>query len=437
MKILFLTLSLILFCLFSFAQEILTAQQAIALALENNYDIQISNQQLAIAKNNTNFRNTGLLPSLTGTGGYNYNKSDIDVVFNDGRSTELNGAEAEGYNAALNLDYIIFDGLGRMYNYKKLKELYQLSELEARVTIENTLLQLMNAYYNVALLTENRNNFKNALDISKQRMLRVATQTEYGQASQLALLNAQVDVNNDSINLLTIEQQLSNAKNNLNLILGREITQTFEVDTQVAQNQIMSKEALIEQVKSNNTQLLQTQKNQIIAKYDLNLNRTNMLPDLRFNGAYAWNKNNNNSASFVQTQKANGINAGLTLSWTLFDGGKNSIAGQNAKLNIKTQEILKTKTEQQLLTDFENIFGNYQTQLFILSAQSQNVATAQNNFNRAEEAFKTGQITSIEFRQAQLNLLNALMNKNQAKYDAKNSELMLLQLNGQLLETTF
>lgn len=434
MKRIYFLLLLSTFFLFSQAQEVLTVKQAMELALENNYDIKISDNQLSIAKNNTNIRNTGLLPSLTGAGGYNYNKNNIDVVFNDGRSTNLNDAEAESYNASLNLEYIIFDGLGRVYNYKKLKELYQLSELEAKATIENILLQLMDAYFNVAQLTENKNNIKKAFSISKQRVLRAESQTQYGQASQLTLLNAQVDANNDSINLLNIELQLANAKNNLNLILGRDITQAFEVDTQITYAQLLNKETLADQVKTNNSLLLQNQKNSLVAQYDINLNRTNMLPRLRFNGAYGWNKNNNNSASFVQSQTSNGINAGVTFSWTLFDGGQNSIAGQNAKLNLKNREIQKTQIEQQLMVDFENAYGNYQTQLFVLSAQEKNLFTAQKNFERADEAFKTGQITSIEFRQAQLNLLNTATARQQAKYDAKINELILLQLSGQLLE---
>ncbi|NNK39189.1 MAG: TolC family protein, partial [Winogradskyella sp.] len=58
---------------------------------------------------------------------------------------------------------------------------------------------------------------------------------------------------------------------------------------------------------------------------------------------------------------------------------------------------------------------------------------AKNNFERTEEKFKLGQVTSIEFRQAQLNLLSAELNRNQAKYDAKLAEIIVLQLSGELL----
>ena len=44
----------------------------------------------------------------------------------------------------------------------------------------------------------------------------------------------------------------------------------------------------------------------------------------------------------------------------------------------------------------------------------------------------SGQISSIEFRQAQVNLLNAHLALNRAKYTAKIAELAVLQISGDL-----
>ena len=87
--------------------------------------------------------------------------------------------------------------------------------------------------------------------------------------------------------------------------------------------------------------------------------------------------------------------------------------------------------------DILNALGIYENRLQIFQIQEQNVVTNQNNFERSKEQFQLGRITSIEFRQAQINLLNAQTNKNLAKYDAKLAELQLLQLTGQLLSVEF
>ena len=87
--------------------------------------------------------------------------------------------------------------------------------------------------------------------------------------------------------------------------------------------------------------------------------------------------------------------------------------------------------------NFNNAWDDYQNKLVIYKIQEDNIITAQNNFERTSEKFKLGQVNSIEFRQAQLNLLNAELSRNQAKYLAKLAELDLLQISGELLNVDF
>ena len=110
---------------------------------------------------------------------------------------------------------------------------------------------------------------------------------------------------------------------------------------------------------------------------------------------------------------------------------------QNAKVALDSQHINKERAQQQLDRDLNNAWTTYQTALFILDAQRKNLQTSQRNFDRTQEQNKFGQVTSIEFRLAQVNLLNASQIYNEAKYAAKNAELALLQLSGHLLDTEF
>ncbi len=153
----YITYILVFFALFANAQKILTPEEAIELTLSHNYGIKIANNTVEVAKNNTSVLNSGYLPTVTGNAGATYNLDNTEAEFSNGNTTTLNGAESSRYNASVNLNYTLFDGLGRLYNYRRLKEQYQLSELEARETIENTLLQLFSVYYSVAQLSENTN----------------------------------------------------------------------------------------------------------------------------------------------------------------------------------------------------------------------------------------------------------------------------------------
>ena len=419
------------------AQKILSPQEAVSLALENNYGIKMANNTVEIADNNSNILNTGFLPTLTGTTGATYNLDNTEAVFSNGNVTNLNGAESSRYNASVNLNYTIFDGLGRRYNYKRLKEQKQLTELEARETIENTMLQLFTVYYNVAQLSQNIEAVEQTLTISKDRLTRAEYQFDYGQSTKLGVLNAQVDINNDSINYINIKQQLKNAKRDLNVILGNSVANTFEVDTLINFVLNLNKTDLMNKVKANNVALLQVEKNLIISEYDIKSWKSDYLPTLGLTGTYGWNKNNNNAASFLETSTNTGLSGGLNLSWNLFDGGGTITRVKNAKISLENQKLQKEQIIMNIERDFENAWDDYQNKLTIFNVQEQNIITSKNNFDRTQEKFKLGQATSIEFREAQLNLLNTELSRNQAKYDAKLAELFVLQLSGELLNLEF
>ncbi|WFO15514.1 TolC family protein [Cellulophaga baltica 4] len=431
-----------------FSQEkLLTRDEAMKKALENNFGIKIAGNQVAIADNNQGILNSGYLPTLTGTANASYSRDDSTIEFpgqlNDDNSVradvEIDKAEAQRYSSALNLNYTLFDGMGRLYNYKRLKEQYQLSELQARETIENTLLQLFSVYFDVARLTENNNVLKQALEISKDRFKRAEYSFEYGQNTKLDILNAQVDVTNDSIALLNVEQQLINAKRDLNVVLNQKLEEDFQVDTTLTFIPSLKLEEYLEQSIENNVALLQTERNLKINEYDIKVSKSGYLPTVGLTGSYGWNLNQSAASAFFPGTNNTTYNLGLgaSLSWNLFDGGKTTVAVRNAKITYENQELVKQQVALEVERDIQNAHTVYKNLLNIFKIQGQAVITNENNFERSKEQFQLGRITSIEFRQAQINLLNAETNKNLAKYDAKLAELQLLQLTGQLLNINF
>ena len=419
------------------AQDILTKKEALQIALENNYGVIIANNNVEIAKNNSSVYNSRYLPTLSTSAGANYNNSNQEIENQAGEITNINGAETKTYNASVNLNYTLFDGLGRKYNYKQLQETYNLSELQARETIENMYLQLFSVYFQIARLSENTKNLKSTLDISKQRLIRAQYQYEYGQSTKLELLNAEVDVNNDSINLLNSKQLFSNTKRDLNIVLGIQKDINYMVETDVEFITLMSYDELITKAKENNVILKQNEKNIAISEFNIKSNKASYLPTAGLSGSYGWNKSENPATSFFAQSNSTGLNAGISLSWNLFDGGNTKTRVANAKITLENQEILKEQQLETIENTLKNTLEEYHNTLFILQAQEQNVITNQNNFDRTEEKYKLGQVTSIEFRQAQINLLNTQTALNNAKYDAKLIELELLQLSGQLLNVAF
>ena len=424
---------------FTYGQEpILSKEEAIALTLENNLGIRVSKNIRSIDENNADLLNSGYLPTISANAGGSFDRQNSEGQLANGEIRQADGAETRRYNASLNINYVLFDGLGRLWDYRSFQERSQQSELEVRQTIETTLLQLFSVYYEVARLEENTAFLSQALSISKNRLERAKYQFEFGQNTGLDVLNAEVDVNTDSVNLLNAEQLLRNTKRDLNLILNRDLSQTYMADTTVTFLPSLRMEEILSRAKENNVRMLLAEKDILISEYNLKSARSGYLPTIGLSGSYGWNESNNNSPlAFVLQNTSTGINGGVNLTWNLFDGGQTINSSRNARINFENQQLLKKQTALEVERDIKNAWGNYQNARFVLEVQEKNLQTNLDNFNRSRERYELGQITSIVFRQAQLNLLNAVLAKSQAKYNAKIAELQLLQVGGELLNVDF
>ncbi|MEG9327055.1 Outer membrane protein TolC [Salinimicrobium catena] len=421
-------------------ETVLSKEEAVKAALDYNYGIKISSNRVEIAENNQSIWNSGYLPSLTGLAGASYDINDRNTEIQGEETIDQNNVENELYRGSLNVDYLLFDGLGRYYNFKSLKEEYHLSRLEARETVENTILQLMSVYFEIARLYENIDVLAESMQISRDRVVRAKYQYEYGQVNNLAVLNARVDVNNDSINLLQARQQLNNTKRDLNVLLDREMENlSYMVDTTVTFLPMLQIENLIAQASENNVRILQSESSITISEYDIKVSKSGYLPSVGLTGSYGWNQNIGGPTAFFpgSTTSTTGLSAGVNLTWNIFDGGRTRIQTQNSKINNETQRLLKEQVELEVRRDIANALGTYENKLYIFHVQEENVITNLDNFNRTQEQYKLGQVSSIEFRQAQINLLNARTSLNLAKYDAKLAELEVLRLTGQLLNVEY
>jgi outer membrane protein TolC len=298
---------------------------------------------------------------------------------------------------------------------------------------------LFSVYFEVARITENQEVLDEAMQISTDRVKRAEYAFEYGQNSKLDVLNARVDATNDSILYMNSKQALANAKRDLNVVLNQELTTLFAVDTTVNFTPMDQIEAFYQSAKENNVTLLQNQLNLAINAYDVKISRSGYLPTIGLTGSYGWNLSNNPSTPFFPSQKreADNIQLGASLTWNLFDGGRTTTRVRNAKIALANQELTRSQLELEVERDIRNALEIYKNRLQVFKIQQQNVVTNQHNFNRSTAQFQLGRITSLEFRQAQTNLLLAQTNRNAAKYDAKLAELQLMQLLGQLLNIPY
>lgn len=417
-----------------YGQNVLLADKAVQLAIENNFDVKRSQNATEIAKNNASKYNTGQLPSVSLNGAANANIDNSTVTFQDGANRSLSWIQTQNANIGVTASYTIFDGYFRKHNIDQLSKQFLLSKLEVEAAVENLAAQTLSQYYNVAAIENTLSVLTEAIDISQQRLLRAQTQVDYGQGSELDVLNAQVDLNNDSLNYQSAIMQLDIAKRSLNklMISGNDVE--YQVSSELTFYEDIDVNVLRQSLVDQNIQLQQIDRSIEIGDISIDMAKARRLPSLGSNIGYGYNYGNNSPASFLASQSSNGLTAGLTLSWNIFDGGSTKVAIENAKMNAIDLAYQKEQLRYDLETDFDIAWATYQNSKVIYQTNQKNELISRKNFERTEEQFKIGQINSVDFRQAQLNLLNAQNSLIGAQFDVKISEIQLLLLSGNILD---
>ena len=419
-------------------QDKLTVNDAVKLALENNLDIKISENQNEILKNNASFLNSGYLPRVSSRVGFNKSNQNIEIETPNNLSGKLDNMKSENSFSNISIEYILFDNNGRKFNYKKSKELSNRSGLEVKEVIENTLLQLYTVFYEVCRLSEEKDIVKSSLEISKSRLERNKIKFDFGQSTKLELLNAEVDVNTDSIRYLNAVKNLSNAKRDLNLVMNVDLNSDYILDKEIVYNSAENIINFYDNASKNNTKLKIYAKSVEISDFELKSIRSTYLPTVGLNGSYDWNESiNDNPYAFFNKNIYDGISGGINLRWDIFNQGKRITANKNAKVMLENSKIEKEKAFLIFQKELNNSYETYNNNLFILEVQEQSLNTSNNNFLRNLEKYDIGIVSSIEFRNAQLNLLNAKLSRNTARYEAKLSELYFLKISGKIIDASF
>jgi len=415
------------------AQE-LTLEQAITIALQNNHNIQIQKNQIEIAKNQATIGNADLLPKVDINGNYSVSQSKTDIQFVTDPAPQK-GLESESKSSGLsaNLSYTLFDGFGNIRTYQKLQEQEELAEVQTRLNIESTLMQVINGYFEVLRNQTQLEIVKNTLSISKDRLARLEGSYKYGSGNKIDILNAQVDFNTDSANFLNTKQALENAKYNLNYLLGRDIETNFEVVSSTINDASINYESVKSKAISNNANILLSQTNLSISELDKKINQSRYMPIVAGSLRYGYS-GVESTPSVVLSNKSLGLTGALTLTWNLFDGNKKRIALQNAKISMDNNELLRQQAVLSIDKELANYYGLYENNKSLVNLETQNLEVANLNLQRSKELFQQGQITNVDFRQAQLNLLNTQSRLNNAVYGVKITEYEIKRLAGELIQ---
>jgi outer membrane protein TolC len=409
--------------------------EAIEIALEENHSITISRNLAEIDDNSATIGNAGYLPSLSLNSSYTETVENTRLDFpQPASSQDVSGSRSNRLNASVDFQWVLFDGFGNRYRLKNLKSGAELGAVQSQREIELTLLQVIELYLNVSTQAQLLDVTEESVEISNQRYRRALRNFEAGGGSRVDLLNAEVNLNQDSIRVVETELSLNRAKRNLQVLLGSDPASDISVQEQIEITDRLSLDTLLPAALSQNTRLNASSIESERARLQLRQSRAARYPQISTNASYNYSRFESDAGQFT-FEETDGFSAGLSFSFSLFDGFRRDLSIQNDKIRVKNSEEQRRLTENEVRSDVLNAYEAYSANLYLLEKQQLNVQTAELNFERTELAFEQGQVSNTDFREAQLNLLETRQNLISLQVQAKLSEIDLLQLSGQLIST--
>jgi outer membrane protein len=425
-------------------EPLLRLEQALQLALEQNYAVRIAKNSALIADNNAEglrgIGAAGMLPNVNLTGAWNESLDNAEQRFltdtTGERILRRSGARTDRYSAVVQLDWTLFNGMRMFAVRDRLSETQQRGQILVRQAIENTIAQVMTGYFTIVEQDFLLRALGTALSLSHERLNITESKYRMGGTSELDVQNAKVDLNADSSAFLRQQATMFNTKTALVQVLGD--TKRFPDAAFILRDSIIislrAKLSDLEmRMKSSNSLLLASRVDQRIAQIALREAESFHYPTITALVNYNFNGNESQVGIFAYN-RTNGINFGVSGQVNIFNGFNIERQVQNAKIEAITNELNYNDLETRLTTQVRQVYRTFQISLSLINVERENVRIARSAADVALEKFRLGGMSSLDLRQVQQNYLQAESRLITALAEAKRAEIELMRLVGDFVK---
>ena len=416
-------------------QEVKTLQEVLEFGLENNYSIQMARKGQEISDNNFSRGNAGFFPSLDLRSQYSGTRNNTDRSNLDGTTSSTRGVHNTVASVNLNLGWTIFDGFRVQTSYDRLGVLQEMGELNTQQAIETLIASLSVEYFNLIQQKQQLENLKFAVELSRERVRIDEERYLLGSGSRLNLLQAEVFLNADSARMTRQEEIVRASRIRLNELMAREDLRAGiePTDTIIPLEDILILESLRGSAEENNTSLRAAAKNTTISEYDQKMVAANTYPYVSLSSGYGFSHNTYQTGTFSDQQTL-GMNYGITLGMNLFDGFDQRRRMSNARIEVENSRLREDDARNSLMADLITNYEEYLNFFRLIEMESQNLDVAYETLNIAMERYRLGELSGIELREVQKNLLEAEERLLTVQYQAKLAEISLKYISGRITE---
>jgi outer membrane protein TolC len=410
---------------------ILTPEEAVRLALENNYDIRLSRADAEIAKLNNIKANAGMLPTVDFVANENFTLSAFNQKRVNGDEISDFGVPVNNLSTGVELSWTLFDGKRMFIAKKRLEELEALGQLNLETRVQQTTAQVLQAYYLIVRSRLNERALTEVIALNEERLRIAEARLAAGFSAQTDALQARIDLNQRRADLLNQVTNTAAAKRELNRLLVRLPETPFDVDETLANTYAPDRNTLLEKMLAQNPGLLSLQKNADVAALVVDENRTLNKPRIVGISQFTLSRFDN-PAGFAITNSQAGLTVGAGLAIPLYTGGNIKRQVEVAQVQAQQAGLLVASQRLNIEAELDNQLAFFKTHQQVLTLEEDNVQNARESLAVSTERFRLGQTNALEVQTAQNTLEQALARRNLVQYNLKETEIRLRLLAGEL-----
>lgn len=395
----------------------LSLDECLRIALSENPTVKVADMEINRVDYSKKEVRAQLLPEVTFSGQYSRTLAKQTMYMDtEGGTAAFKVGRDNSYTTGFNATIPIV--VPTLWKSIKLTDNQLLQNLEsARSSRLSLVNQVKNAYYALLLaqdskkvIEENHSTAKLNADIYQKKY-------ELGTASEYDALRASVAVTNLEPSILEAENSIKQLTLQLKVLMGMDVSTDIEpAETLSAYRGTMYDKAMeVDTSLVNNTNLKTIDLKTDYLQKALEVQKMSWYPTLSGSANYMWNSTSNGNP-FKNFQWSGYSTVGLTLAWTLFNGGQRYYKQRQAEVSLREMKWQRENLTRSLQMQVQTQIDNLHKCIKQIESNEGGVKQAEKANDIMQRSFKIGSGTFIQLRDTEDALMNARLTYYQAIY---------------------